>query len=92
LSFLAVIVGTQAANAQADINPNIYPPYRGAPLEQQPYERYPGPDRLSGGAHYVAIGRPGRGYGFMKIARLRRLRRALARGSPHRHLRQTVYR
>jgi hypothetical protein len=38
LSFLAVMVGTQAANAQADINPNLYPPYRGAPAAQQPWE------------------------------------------------------
>jgi hypothetical protein len=43
LSFLAVIVGTQAANAQADINPNLYPPYRGAPAAQQPWEWYAGP-------------------------------------------------
>jgi hypothetical protein len=35
LSLLAIIVGTEAANAQAEINPNIYPPYRGAPAAQQ---------------------------------------------------------
>src|SRR5262245_25915004 len=47
LSVLAIIVGTEAANAQADINPNIYPPYRGAPVAQQPWEWHstPGPTR-----------------------------------------------
>jgi hypothetical protein len=32
-----------AANAQANINPNVYPPYRGAPVAQQPWEWHAGP-------------------------------------------------
>jgi hypothetical protein len=66
LSLLAIIVGTEAANAQADINPNIYPPYRGAPAAQQPSEWYSTPGPIRRGGQCVAEVDAGRGYGFMK--------------------------
>ena len=40
VGILASTFGVVSANAQADINPNIYPPYRGAPVAQQPWEWY----------------------------------------------------
>ena len=36
MGILAPTAWVVPANAQADINPNIYPPYRGAPVAQQP--------------------------------------------------------
>jgi hypothetical protein len=66
LSLLAIIVGTEAANAQAEINPNIYPPYRGAPAAQQPWEWYSTPGPVRRGSQCVADVDAGRGYGFMK--------------------------
>jgi len=66
LSVLAMIAGTAAAYAQADINPNLYPTYRGAPVAEQPYEWFatPGPVRR-GGMCAVDVD-SGRGYGYMK--------------------------
>jgi hypothetical protein len=64
LSGLAMIVGVTAANAQSRIDPNIYPPYRGAPVAQQPYEWHaaPGPNRRGNMCvkHTDAL----RGYGY----------------------------
>jgi hypothetical protein len=66
LSILAMILATQAANAQADINQNLYPIYRGAPAVQQPWEWYAGPGPVRRGAQCVVDVDSGRGYGFMK--------------------------
>ena len=92
LSFLAVIVGTQAANAQADINQNLYPMYRGAPAAQQPWEWYAGPGPMRRGNQCVVDVDSGRGYGFMKDCPApQAAARARARVA-HRHPRQSVYR
>jgi hypothetical protein len=66
LSVLAMIAGTAAANAQADINPNIYPTYRGAPVAQQPYEWFATPGPIRRGAMCAVDVDAGRGYGYMK--------------------------
>jgi hypothetical protein len=67
LSVLAMIVGVSAANAQANINPNLYP---GNTSErygaQAPWEWHagPGPERRGGMClSHVDINR---GYGFQK--------------------------
>lgn len=92
LSFLAVIVGTQAANAQADINPNIYPPYRGAPVAQQPYEWYAGPGPVRRGNQCVVDVDSGRGYGFMKDCEAPQAAARPRSRVAQRHPRKTVYR
>src|SRR5258708_19492404 len=51
LSVLATIVGIEAANAQADINPNLYPVYRGAPVAEQPWEWHATPGPMPRGRH-----------------------------------------
>lgn len=66
LSGLAMIVGVTAALAQANINPNIYPAYRGAPVAQQPWEWFAGPGPVRRGGQCVAEVDTNRGYGFMK--------------------------
>ena len=66
LSVLAMIAGTAAAYAQADINPNLYPTYRGAPVAEQPFEWYAGPGPVRRGGMCVADVDIGRGYGYMK--------------------------
>ena len=38
LSVLAMIVGVSAANAQANINPNVYPGNTSGPYGNQPWE------------------------------------------------------
>jgi hypothetical protein len=93
LSVLAIIVGTEAANAQADINPNIYPPYRGAPVAQQPWEWYSTPGPVRRGTQCVADVDPGRGYGFMKDCPTPQAS-ASSRTSrvAHRYHRKSVYR
>ena len=66
LSVLAMIVGVSAANAQANINPNIYPPTpgaRGAP-QAQPWEWHAGPGPKKRGAMCITESDPTRGYGF----------------------------
>jgi len=64
LSGLAMIVGVTAALAQANINPNVYPPYRGAPVAQQPWEWHAGPGPSKRGAMCVTHVDINRGYGF----------------------------
>jgi hypothetical protein len=54
------------ANAQAEINPNIYPPYRGAPVAQQPWEWYASVGPVRRGNQCVVDVDINRGYGFMK--------------------------
>ena len=67
LSALAMIVGVEAANAQANINPNVYP---GNTSEQYgaraPWEWYAGPGPVRRGNQCVTDVDSGRGYGFMK--------------------------
>ena len=67
LSVLAMIVGVSAANAQANINPNIYPgntsgPY-GAP---QKWDWYAGPGPERRGNMCLSHVDINRGYGFQK--------------------------
>jgi hypothetical protein len=67
LSVLAMIVGIEAANAQADINPNLYPGNTSerygatAPWE---WQATPGPIRR--GSQCAVDVDSGRGYGYMK--------------------------
>ena len=66
LGVLALIVGVQAANAQANINPNVYPNNAGERygVSQQPYEWHaaPGPNRR--GTMCVTHVDSTRGYGY----------------------------
>jgi hypothetical protein len=66
LSGLAMIVGVTAALAQANINPNIYPPYRGAPVAQGPWEWHAGPGPNKRGSMCVKHVDIGRGYGYQE--------------------------
>jgi len=65
LSVLAMIVGVSAANAQANINPNVYP---GNTSErygaQAPYEWHAAPGPNKRGGMCVTHTDPMRGYGF----------------------------
>jgi hypothetical protein len=61
LGILALIVGVEAANAQANINPNVYPVTPGA---QQPYEWHAAPGPNKRGNMCVTHVDPLRGYGF----------------------------
>jgi hypothetical protein len=67
LSALAMIVGVEAANAQANINPNIYP---GNTSEQYgsraPWEWYASVGPVRRGNQCVVDVDINRGYGFMK--------------------------
>jgi hypothetical protein len=93
LSVLAMMVGTQAANAQADINPNLYPMYRGAPVaQQQPWEWYAGPGPVRRGSQCVVDVDSGRGYGFMKDCPAPQAEARPRARVAHRHPRQSVYR
>jgi hypothetical protein len=92
LSVLAMMVATQAANAQADINPNIYPTYRGAPVAQQPWEWYAGPGPVRRGSQCVVDVDSGRGYGFMKDCPAPQAAARPRARVAHRHARQSVYR
>lgn len=64
LSGLAMAAGVVAANSQANINPNIYPPYAGAPVAQQPWEWHAGPGPSKRGTMCVTHTDINRGYGF----------------------------
>ena len=66
VGILAPTAWVVAANAQANINPNIYPPYRGAPVAQQPWEWYAAPGPNKRGAMCVSHVDPTRGYGFQQ--------------------------
>jgi hypothetical protein len=67
LSALAMIVGVEAANAQANINPNVYP---GNTSEQYgaraPWEWYASVGPVRRGRQCVVDVDINRGYGFMK--------------------------
>jgi hypothetical protein len=62
LSVLAMIVGIEAANAQANINPNIYPVTPGA--QGGPWEWHAGPGPNKRGNMCVTHVDATRGYGF----------------------------
>ena len=60
VGILATTVGVEAANAQGNINPNIYPVTPGA--QREPWEAGPGPNKR--GAMCVTHTDINRGYGF----------------------------
>ena len=66
VGILTSTFGVVSANAQADINPNIYPTSRGAPVAQQPWEWHAGPGPVRRGGRCVADVDVNRGYGYMK--------------------------
>src|SRR5258708_19897240 len=66
LSVLAKIVGIEAANAQADINPNLYPVYRGAPVAEQPWEWHATPGPIRRGSRSSVCFDPRRGSAYIK--------------------------
>jgi hypothetical protein len=65
---LALIVGVQAANAQANINPNLYPGNAGERygVRSAPYEWYAAPGPMKRGGMCVTHVDSGRGYGFQQ--------------------------
>ena len=62
VGFLASTAWVVAANAQANINPNIYPVTPGA--QREPWEAGPGP--MKRGAMCITHTDINRGYGFQK--------------------------
>ena len=66
MGILAPTAWVVPANAQAEINPNIYPPYRGAPVAQQPWEWYASVGPVRRGNQCVVDVDINRGYGFVK--------------------------
>ena len=64
LSAFAIVAGMAAANAQANINPNVYPGNTSERYGQQPWEWHgaPGPNRR--GNMCVTHTDPLRGYGY----------------------------
>jgi len=66
VGILASTVWVVSANAQANINPNIYPPTRGAPVAQQPWEWHAGPGPSKRGGMCVTHVDINRGYGFQQ--------------------------
>ena len=67
LSVLAMIVGVSAANAQANINPNIYRGNTSGPYgAQAPWEWHAGPGPERRGNMCLSHVDINRGYGFQK--------------------------
>ena len=68
LSAMALIVGVQAANAQVNINPNVYPNNAGERygVRSAPYEWYAAPGPMKRGNMCVTHVDAGRGYGFQQ--------------------------
>jgi hypothetical protein len=65
LSILALIVGVSAANAQANINPNVYRGNTSGPYGvQAPWEWQAGPGPNKRGGMCVTHTDIGRGYGY----------------------------
>jgi hypothetical protein len=64
VGILASTVWVVSANAQANINPNLYPVTPGAPGAQQPWEWHAGPGPNKRGAMCVTHTDINRGYGF----------------------------
>src|SRR5262245_16366981 len=68
VGILASTIWVVSANAQANINPNIYPPTpgaRGAP-QAQPWEWHAGPAPKKRGAMCITESDATRGYGFQQ--------------------------
>jgi hypothetical protein len=66
-SVLAMIVGVEAANAQANINPNVYPNNASERYgAQAPWEWYASVGPVRRGNQCVADVDINRGYGFLK--------------------------
>ena len=67
LSVLAMIVGVSAANAQANINPNVYPSNTSGPYgSPSPWEWHAGPGPERRGSMCLVHTDMNRGYGFQK--------------------------
>jgi hypothetical protein len=66
LSVLAMIVGVSAANAQANINPNVYPGNTSGTYGNQPWEWHGAPGPNKRGSMCVVHVDPLRGYGYQK--------------------------
>jgi hypothetical protein len=67
LSVLAMIVGVSAANAQANINPNVYPANTSGPYgSPSPWEWHAGPGPERRGSMCLVHTDINRGYGFQK--------------------------
>ena len=67
LSVLALIVGVSAANAQANINPNVYRGNTSGPYgAQAPWEWHAGPGPERRGNMCLAHVDMNRGYGYQK--------------------------
>ena len=67
LGVLALIVGVQAANAQANINPNVYPNNAGERYgATAPYEWYAGPGPMRRGNMCITHVDSTRGYGYQE--------------------------
>jgi hypothetical protein len=66
LSAVAMIVGVEAANAQANINPNVYPGNTSERYGAQPWEWYASVGPVRRGKQCVVDVDINRGYGFMK--------------------------
>jgi hypothetical protein len=64
LSVLAMIVGVSAANAQANINPNVYPGNTSERYGAQPWEWHGAPGPNKRGNMCVTHTDPMRGYGY----------------------------
>jgi hypothetical protein len=64
--FLASTAWVVAANAQANINPNVYPGNTSGAYRAQPYEWYAAPGPMKRGGMCVENVDPLRGYGFQK--------------------------
>ena len=66
MGILASTVWVVAANAQANINPNVYPGNTSERYGAQPYEWPAGPGPVRRGGRCVVDVDINRGYGFMK--------------------------
>jgi hypothetical protein len=66
LSGLAMIVGVTAANAQANINPNLYPSGPGAHERLGPWEWHAGPGPNKRGNMCLKHVDINRGYGYQE--------------------------
>ena len=66
LSVLAMIVGVSAANAQANINPNVYPGNTSEWYGAQPWEWHAGPGPERRGTMCLSHVDINRGYGYQK--------------------------
>ena len=66
VSILATTVWVVSANAQANINPNVYPGNTSGPYGNQPWEWHGAPGPNKRGAMCVKHTDPMRGYGYQE--------------------------